>query len=198
MHYITLALLLLAGCVIPVRTDAPLMITRSPERIPVNMGIYYPLDFIDHKEQIGGADILIGAASVNLFDQAARSLFAKASPVSRRPPLTDRVDVQGVIEPRIEAFDFRSPEDFAGVGIVARHTAAQPYAAAIRYRFVVYDRAGGEIASWVVIGKKLTLGDSAARSSVIDAALQDATLRFMQTFREVPAITAWVKELPIR
>jgi hypothetical protein len=63
---------------------------------------------------------------------------------------------------------------------------------------VLYDRGGSEVASWVVIGKNLTLGDSAARSSVIDAALQDAMLRFMQTLRELPAITAWVKELAIR
>lgn len=100
-------------------------------------------------------DVPLGAVSLQLLDQAPRSLFRNVIAVGRRPPFGPDPSVDGVVEPRIEAFELQSSASVGAAKIRLGTSAggwAYPAVARIRYRFVLYDRDGATIGSCVIIG----------------------------------------------
>jgi hypothetical protein len=164
--------------------------------IPVPVGVYYgpELRSYEHAGSRMGDRwiVLLGPASVRLFDQAFPALFAQVIPVANRPPLAEGTPRPvGVIEPRIEDFDFTLP--FLKTGT---------YTAEIAYRMTLYTLSGETIASWIVRGVGMKSGEfgfefSRWPAEAADLAMQDAASKFLEEFRDVPEVRRWLRQLGV-
>lgn len=186
-----------AGCAhtIPLKAAS---LDRPPGAVqaPVAVGIYYSLEFRTHEEKIWRSgdrwDFALGEASVRLLDRAWPMLFESSAPVPSRPPLqTGQPKLAAVIEPKIEAFDFSLP--FLKTGT---------YTAEITYRMTLYSPEGERLVSWTVRGqgaKPGQVGFEFARwpGEAVDLAMQEATMKFVSGFRDVPEVRAWLRRLGV-
>jgi hypothetical protein len=223
MIVLTLALLLLSACatetVKPVELTSTLLMPEVQHKLPVSIAIYYFPGFVNQQERralpviehivpftleerwgpswVG--DVPLGAASVQLFDQAARLAFQQVTSVGGRPPLGEKFSIDGVIEPRIDAFEMQHSAIIGWEKLRLGEWSGEwgyPATARIRYRFDVYDRSGTLITSWIVIGDAAMLmfpkygSDSVA--ILVDAALQDAMRQFVQGFSRLPEVVQWL------
>jgi len=185
--------LLIGACAhsVPLVAGTGLAIKAPVAKVPIVAGIYYSPEFRVHEEKVWKKgdrwDFPLGTSSVSLFDQAIPLLFENAMPVQVRPPLPVAPDLGGVIEPRIEAFDFQLPWLKTSV-----------YSAEISYRIILYNRAGDSVVSWVVKGvgeKPGQVGFEFARwpGEAADLAMRDAVQKFVDGFAEVPEVKAWLQ-----
>ena len=157
------------------------------------VGIYYSPEFRTHEDQVWKKgdrwDFPIGPASVSLFDRAIPLVFERVIPVQGRPPLGGATDIQAVIEPRIESFDFGLPWLKTGT-----------YSAEISYRIILYNQTGDSVVSWVVHGigeKRGQIGFEFARwpGEAADLAMQDAMRKFLEEFAGLPEVRVWLRRL---
>jgi hypothetical protein len=173
-------------------------------KIPVTVGIYYSPEFskYEHKEAMRGCClnnptphtwvVPLGEASVKIFDQAFPLLFDNAVHVSRRPPFPDNAPkLDAVIEPEIEKYSIPLPVEAVG-----------NYAATITYRFTLYSDKGTPLASWLTSGEGnqnhecfYSKSGLTTAGQATDAAIQDAVVKFMTGFTEVPGVRKW-RHLP--
>jgi len=223
--FLTVGVLLSSACMVARRYSsgatsnqlelkATLLMPEVKQKLPISVGLYYSPEFANHRQQWIW-DVRLEPPSVQLFDQASRSLFATVIPVSGRPPLGESLVIDGVLEPHIEAFEIQDLAALGGgrvgVGNVEFDWAYQ-FLARIRYRLVLYDRSGASIASWVVIGDAAMLIPSTTEGYIaapprsapvplvtvdyvavlIDAALQDAMRQFVDGFDRNPEVIQWL------
>lgn len=191
-----LLVIALTGCThaIPLRgtLDAP----PKVEQAPVAVGVYHSPEFRSyrHAGSRGGDtwEFTLGPPSVMLVDRALSLLFESVQPVTSRSPIADRPALGGVIEPRIEGFDFGLPMLKTGT-----------YTAEITYRFLLYAPNGDPVASWAVKGvgaKPGELGFEFARwpGEAADLAMQDAIRKMLAGFRDMPETRRWLAERGVR
>jgi len=138
--------MLLASCTFTVPIETTLDPPTKGAKVPLAVGIYYSVDFrtYEYVSTHGGDRWIfpLGPASVTLFDQVFPRVFASTRAVQSRPPLpTGDGALAAVIEPKIEAFDYRLAAFIGGTVSVE-----------ITYRFTLYSPRGDPIASWFVKG----------------------------------------------
>ena len=147
----------------------------SVTKVPIAVGVYYSPDFriYEHRRSISGGWFVVpmGKASVEMFDGIFPVVFNNVVPVADLPPFTEaRTDIVAVIEPRIEAFHFRTT--------LEKDTERN----SVTYRFTVYTLEGVPLSSWTVRGK------GALKSRVITKSINDnmrnASIKFIESFRE--------------
>ena len=214
---LTASMLLLGGCYVPSTTDqtaskrrgetyitATLLMPEVRQKLPISIGLYHSREFTNYQQPVRtiGTSIWnfpLGTASAELFGQACRSLFTTVTSVNDRPVLGQSVAIDGVIEPHIEAFEIDDLGALGGSSVVVGEIdvdRADPLLARIRYRFVLYDRSGTQISSWVVVGDAAMLMPTARGwdffAVLVDAALQDAMRAFVQGFGRNPEVIQWL------
>jgi hypothetical protein len=155
--------------------------------------VLYTPDFREHVHtgnRMGDSwEFRLGAASVELFNRLLGGVFEAVVPVNARPPLPSVPPrLVGVIEPRIEEFDFGLP--FLKTGT---------YTASIGYRITAYSMAGVPVASWRVRGegaKTGAIGMEFARwpGEAADLAMHDAAVKVAESFGRVPEVARWLRE----
>ncbi len=170
----------------------------SVAQVPLTVGIYYSPEFQAYKhvrtQATSSFVVPLGQPSVRLFDQVFAMMFEKVEPVSSRPPLSAAgPHLAAVIEPRIEEFHFDSPQ-IACFG---------PFYAKVTYRFTLYSLEGTPVVSWTVTGvgqrdcgfDYITV--SAPIGEASDLALQDAAMKLMTGFRDVPEVRRWLRRVGV-
>jgi hypothetical protein len=183
----------------------PLLLPEVREKLPISVGVYYAPEFVNYRgipppsgsRTSSAWDVPLGAVTAQFFDQASRALFAKVIPVSGLPPFRDNLSIDGVIVPAIEAFDMQHSALLGGDKLkMGGLTEAYPVVARVRYRFLLFDRSGASITSWVVIGDAAMLMPFGFPPDLItvlvDAATQDAMRQFVQGFGRNPDIVHWI------
>ena len=191
-----LALGAATGCTHTIPLKA--VLDRPPVAVQASLavGVYYSPEFRTYEEKIwrGGDrwDFALGEASVRLLAQAWPFLFESNASVPSRPPLqTGQPKLAAVIEPKIEAFDFSLP--FLKTGT---------YTAEITYRMTLYSPEGESLVSWTVRGQGAKPGQAGfefARwpGEAADLAMQDATMKLVSGFRDVPEVRARLRRLGV-
>lgn len=185
----------LSGCAHDIPMTGNLEPSPAITRIPATVGVYYSPEFktYEHRGARGG-DIWvfpIGPASVRMFDRLFPVLFEGAFPVDRRPPLPEGLAkrLDGVVEVRIEGFDF-------GLPLLKNGT----YTAEVTYRVILYSTAGDSLVSLTVQGfgsKAGEFGFGFARwpGEAADLAVQDAGTKLMNSFGNAPEVKHWLKQV---
>lgn len=167
-----------------------LTIDNPPAKLPAVIGIYYSPEFRNHEEQLWKKgdrwDFPLGPSSVAAFDQAIPMVFEKTLPVQNRTPLADGGVVDGVVEPRLESFDFQLPWLKTGT-----------YSSEINYRVLLYDKSGVTVASWIANGVGEINGQAGfefARwpGESADLAVQNAMQKFVSEFAKQPDVQIWL------
>jgi len=162
----------LAGCGSNIVVDAASIPVPLVEKIPASIGIRIPVEFENfiHEERVIGREawsISLGDSNVAFFTQLFGHMFNKVTVIGPADDAT-LLDIDALIEPSIEAFEFSVPNQ--------SKTAA--FAVWIRYRLKVYDRGGTEVANWPVsaYGKSqsTTMGGSDALQRAAILAMRDA------------------------
>jgi hypothetical protein len=173
-------------------------VDRPPTAVqaPVALGVYYSPEFRAHEAKIWRMgdrwDFALGEASVKLLDRVWPYMVESVLPLPSRPPVPADRKVAGVIEPKIDSFDFGLP--FLKTGT---------YTAEITYRMTLYSPDGASLASWAVRGegaKPGQVGFEFARwpGQAADLAMQDAARRLMAEFRDIPEVRAWLRGAGVR
>jgi len=173
-------------------------VDRPPTAVqaPVALGVYYSPEFRAHEAKIWRMgdrwDFALGEASVKLLDRVWPYMVESVLPLSSRPPAPTERKIAGVIEPKIDSFDFALP--FLKTGT---------YTAEITYRMTLYSPDGASLASWTVRGegaKPGQVGFEFARwpGQAADLAMQDAARRLMAEFRDIPEVRAWLRGAGVR
>lgn len=187
-----LCLLLTAGCnqtlIIPDRVPEPLV-----QSFPLHAGLHYTTAFstyrhIEHEEGQSAWDIELGPANVGLFTRLAGRMFSDTVHISTLPTADNPADVDVIIEPVIEAFEFSLP----------RRSASEQYAVWMRYTLNVYGPQGELITAWKVSGYG-EVGDAALRSArpmeqATILAMRDAAATISLEFAGQPGIDQLLRE----
>lgn len=186
----------LAGCTHAIPLKPTLEQPPAVRQVPIAVGVYYSPEFREYRHvgsRMGDRwDFAVGPASVTLLDRALSMIFESVVPVAGRPPLAGGPGtLAGVIEPAIEEFDFSLP--FLKTGT---------YSAEIAYRFTVFSPGGEPVAAWSVRGrgdKPGQMGFEFARwpGEAADLAMQDAAMKLVQDFGEVPEVRLWLRRLGV-
>jgi hypothetical protein len=209
-HFMVLLItlfLFMAGCSIErsLKLDARLPLSPAVKQAPLHIGVYYSPEFIDYTKKIeligcgpsGRRDrygifsiFPVGAASRDLFDQITAGMFAFVTRVADpSQPLSDTSSVDGLLELRIESFDWGTmcTKDYLSTG---------KFTASVCYVINLYSSEGSLVASMRVEGlgiekPKLCLVDC-KDSLAAERAMQDAMARFMIEFSEQPQVREWL------
>jgi len=198
---ILLAAAILTGCyTVPLTPNPALERPLGWRPLPIAVGIHYSPEFRAHthkewKNYDIRWDFPLGRASVPLLDRAFAILFESPRTLDRRPPLPAAAPaVAGAIEPVIEEFTF-------GVPMVVK---TGTYRAAITYRFTLYSPSGERLGAWTVQGEgaktvPVQLFESAhGPGEAADRAMEDAARKLISGFRQVPAVSAWLRHTGVR
>ncbi len=161
-----------AGCSSSVTLAPPTIPTPLIKKIPVSVGVRLPAEFdhFVHQEEVLGREnwsIDLGRSNAALFTQLFQHMFTR-SIVLKPDDDPASLDIDALIEPSIDAFEFSVPSQ----------SRTDAFAVWIRYRLRVYDREGTVVANWPVsaYGKsqKAGLGSSEALKRAAVLAMRDA------------------------
>jgi hypothetical protein len=108
----------------------------------------------------------IGAANTSLFDSVFLNLFERTVRIDPASGSPAPADVDAVIEPSLEAFEFSLP----------RQSRTDQYAVWIRYNLTVFSPDGEVIVSWPVSA----YGQSDSRAFKANRSMELATIRAMR------------------
>ncbi len=167
------------GCSSQVTVNNPTIPDPLVEKIPLSVAVRYPPDFEHyvHTEQVIGKEkwtIDLGRSNKFLFTNLFRSMFNDLTVVETGEQ-PDDLDVDALIEPSIDAFEFSTPSQ----------SQTQAFAVWIRYRIKIFDREGEQFANWPIsaYGKSQTTmmgGDAALERAAVLAMRDAAALIVMQ------------------
>ena len=208
MRWLLAVLVFLAGCG-PMVVKPVLILEPRPESLPMTIGVYYPDElrtfrkFTRHMVSAGRPvttdfTILVGEASVRLFDEALGLLFQRvvSSPTVMHVGTLEG-GAAGVVEPRI----------ISAAMYLGLHANGEAFnRATITYAFTLYAYAGERLASWTVSGEglatsALSLTDTASwniEQRSVELAMREAAWKFMSGFRDVPEVRRWLDERGVR
>lgn len=137
--------------------------------IDAKIAVYYEPQTSNYVHEQAFSDALqtmnVGKASVEIFSKAIPMTFSKVERISSMPPYDiERVDYDGIIEPRIDYVNFRSgfetKDDFFHV----------------EYTFILHTNTGVPISMWRVRGD----------GSHIDDQIKEAAQKFISEFSRDP------------
>jgi hypothetical protein len=167
------------GCSSQVTVNNPTIPDPLVEKIPLSVAVRYPPDFEHyvHTEQVIGKEkwtIDLGRSNKFLFTNLFRVMFDDLTVVETGEQ-PDDLDVDALIEPSIDAFEFSTPSQ----------SQTQAFAVWIRYRIKIFDREGEQFANWPIsaYGKSQTTmmgGDAALERAAVLAMRDAAALIVMQ------------------
>ncbi|MEM7432568.1 MAG: hypothetical protein AAF351_11630 [Pseudomonadota bacterium] len=170
---------LVAGCGSAVTLE-PVTIPRPLiDPIPATVGLRMPENFHHyvHEEEVLGSEewsINLGAANAELFTQLYGHMFDRVVLLSDDDN-PDEHDLDALIEPAIEAFEFSVPNQ----------SKTKSFAVWIRYRITVYDNNGDVVADWPVSAygksqKESVSGPKALQRAAVLAMRDAAALMIMK------------------
>ncbi len=188
----TLYLLLATACnqtlTIPDSIPEPLV-----QSLPLRAGLHYTTAFTtyrhtEHEEGQSAWDIELGPANAGLFNRLTGRMFRDTAHISTLPTADNPADVDLIIEPVIEAFEFSLPS----------RSASDQYAVWIRYTLNVYGPQGELITVWKVSGYG-EVGDAALQSArpmeqATVLAMRDAAATISLEFTGQPGIDELLRE----
>lgn len=167
-----LSIAVLSGCSSNVVMQAPTIPTPLIEKIPVSIGLRMPADFQHyiHTEEVYGREewsIDLGNSNASLFTQLFGHMFDAVTIVNAEQDV-DSLDIDALIEPSIDAFEFSVPNQ----------SKTDAFAVWIRYRIKVFNDGGDQVANWPVsaYGKSQTasVSNSEALQRAAILAMRDA------------------------
>ncbi len=187
-------MLLMQSCTTNVRVEGTVP-TPLVNKIPAKVGVYYSDEYrqFHHKESIEGSgdwDIDLGTQNLTFFRNVVNALFLSVTEVGE-PPLSreEMSDLDGIIVPSIEKYGFLTPH-VSGLKF---------YSVSIEYRIVMYDKAGGQIGDWRIIGYGKSEG---GRFSAVNAmnkatvlAIRDGGARLAIDLIDLHWVRDWLKTL---
>jgi hypothetical protein len=205
MRSLLALVMVLAGCgpVLP----APIVIREPrPDPLPLTIGVRYPdelrmvrrvpMTFVDQargQTSRNTSKILVGQASVKLFDEVLGLLFDQvvSVPVAASDGGAPR-DVAAVIEPTIQ-----------DVAIQVEHQPDDVFTdrGSITYRLTLFSPVGEQLATWTVTGtgvEQIKIGafgpkrSGTGDQSQLELAMRDAAWTLMTGFRDVPEVRRWL------
>ena len=200
---LTILVLLVAGCSFTVKFDARLPVSPVVEQIPLHVGVYYSPEFVEYSKKAeligcgpnGRRDrwgtfyiFPVGTTTRDLFDQIAASMFAAVTITSSsHRSLNGESSIDGLIEPRIESFDWDTvcSHDFFSTG---------RFIAKVRYVINLYDSPDGHlVASMRAEGQDTEEPRLSLKSSYgAKGAIQDAMAKFILDFYDRLEVKEWV------
>jgi hypothetical protein len=145
-----------------------------------------------HQEKLYGRDewsIDLGRSNAALFTQLMGYMF-KSVTVLGPADDPETMDIDALIEPSIDAFEFSTPTQ----------SNTEAFAVWIRYRLKVYDREGTMVSNWPVsaYGKSQTtkMGNSKALQRAAVLAMRDAAALMIMKFDNVTRISSLGERAP--
>lgn len=182
MHIVLTGILiagLISGCGSNVKLEAPTIPRPLINKIPASVGLRMPAEFQNylHEEEIIGREewsIDLGNSNAALFTQLFGFMFENVTVLKSTDDPKD-FDIDALIEPSIDAFEFSVPNQ----------SKTESFAVWIRYRILVYDHEGDEVANWPVsaYGKSETAsvsGSQALQRAAVLAMRDAAALMIMK------------------
>jgi len=128
-------------------TTVPAMNMEFPtpliENLPISIGVYYDDDLrnFTYNETVSDGSswtIELGQNNTRLFDRLFGAMFSRTTRVDDIENGPD--DIQAIIQPILEEYAFLTPNELG----------SRFYAVSIRYRLILYDTAGTELADWPI------------------------------------------------
>jgi hypothetical protein len=177
---------ILAGCASNVTMKPPTIPAPLIGKIPVSVGLRMPDDFQHyvHQESVYGKEewsIDMGRSNAAFFTQLFNFMF-KSVVVLDADDDPSKMDIDALIEPSIDAFEFSTPSQ----------SNTDSFAVWIRYRLKVYDHDGTLVSNWPVAayGKSQTSGgNSQALQHAAVLAMRDAAALMIMKFDKVTRIS---------
>lgn len=149
------------------------------DKLPLTVAVKYPEVFNNfiHEEKVFGKEkwsIDLGRSNRILFTKLFGSMFTEFSVISNEVDSRD-LDVDALIEPSIDAFEFSVPSQ----------SQTNEFAVWIRYRIKIFDSEGVQIANWPIAayGKSQSTtfgGDEALQRAAVLAMRDAAALIILQ------------------
>lgn len=160
----------------------------------MKVGIRYSDEFREYifRDQIPGEPgwvVIMGSANTTMFDKVVNGMFDETMALDGSGPPTDNVaDVDAIIEPELESYEFAIPTEWG----------TSNFTVWITYRMKMYRPDGSLIASWPV----RAYGESRFQFFNKDESLADATTMAIRDagaylslyFEEEPRIREWLRE----
>ena len=185
--------MLAAGCGAHVALDPVTIPTPLIEPMPLSVALRIPSEFehFVHEDEVLGREewtIDLGRSNAALFTQLFGFMFEEVTVLGPDDPV-DGLDIDALIEPSIDAFEFSVPSQ----------SKTDTYAVWIRYRLRVYDNAGDQFANWPLsaYGKSeqtgLTGEEPLKRAAVL--AMRDAAALMIMKLDKATGITT-LKDRP--
>ena len=204
MSIICASLLIMAffqsGCVHNVPPiDATLQLKPLIEKVPTTTGIYYSNEFQSYEcikslplKPDLSFRIMLGAPSVDLFDQILSEMFEKSVLVSSLSlPSEAETDIKATFEPKIADVFLYADLNITWIR------------ADINYIITLYDLKGVEIANWSIKGSGSSVGylksinPSGMVREAAQIAMRNVAAQFMLDFRKNPEAKKWLRSFGI-
>ncbi len=187
------ALSLVSACTTtaPVDSDFP---DPAVSPLPLTVGLQYSEEFRNYvyRDQIPGEPgwvVIMGSANTTMFDKVLGGMFSESVPLTGSGPPPARIeDVDVIIEPELESYEFAIPTEWG----------TNNFTVWITYRMNMYRSDGSLIASWPV----RAYGESRFQFFNKDESLADATTMAIRDagaylalyFAEEPKVREWLRE----
>jgi hypothetical protein len=175
----------------PVDSDFP---DPAISPLPLTVGLQYSEEFRNYvyRDQIPGEPgwvVIMGTANTTMFDKVLGGMFDESVSLTGSGPPSERVDdVDVIIEPEVESYEFAIPTEWG----------TNNFTVWITYRMNMYRSDGSLIASWPV----RAYGESRFQFFNKDESLADATTMAIRDagaylalyFAEEPKVREWLRE----
>ena len=178
---------LLTGCASSVTMQAPTIPVPLVDKISISVGLRMPSNFdhFVHTESFYGREewsIDLGRSNAALFTQLFGHMFESVTVIGPNESV-DSLDLDALIEPSIDAFEFSTPTQ----------SKADAFAVWVRYRLKVYNWEGEIVSDWPVsvYGKSQAtiLGKDEALRRAAVLAMRDAAALMIMKFDKVTRIS---------
>ena len=181
----------LAGCSSQVIVESTF---PSPlvEALPVSMGIIIPAELYNYiyTEDVPNQSlwtIALGDANVAMLEPLFRRMFRETRTVEAIPLAGDNTDLDGVLEPTLEKFEFDVP-------IGERDQFVEVW---MQYQITLYEPDGRPVYQWPVSGygkSELTRNreDAVQRAAIV--AMREVGATISTKFAEQPQVKDWLGE----
>jgi hypothetical protein len=187
-------MLFVAACTIKYTIELNPDIRNPPtfDKLPLTIGVYYSTEFKNYefRRKVHPKLLVIpaGKGSVAFFDKVLPIMFGNVVQLKTWPiPRQENPELSGILIPSIQTLEFYGVEGFLRAEIV--------------YQFTLYSSDGQSIASWNVKGigmRKLGFEFTSPETRIgqaTDFAMQDAAVKFIIKFREIPEVQKWLQSV---
>lgn len=195
IYVFVLLVLFAAACTIkyPIELNPDLRNPPTFDKLPLTIGVYYSTEFKNYEFRQKKVHpklwvIPAGKGSVALFDKVLPIMFGNVVQLKTWPvPRQENPELSGVLIPSIQTLELDGAEGFLRAVII--------------YQFTLYSSDGQSIASWTVKGigmRKLGFEFTSAETRIgqaTDFAMQDAAVKFIIKFREIPEVQKWLQSV---